>query len=249
MNAIGIIPARYASTRFPGKPLANLGGKSIIQRVYEQAQKALSTVYVATDDIRIEKEVKSFNGKVIQTSSAHQSGTDRTAEAIRRIEDKEQMEWEIVINIQGDEPFIQVSQIEEILDCFYQPDTAIATLIKAIKKNEDVFNPNIPKVIVNKNMQAIYFSRSPIPHLRNAEKSEWHEKHLFFKHIGMYAYRKHVLQEITQLPSSALELAESLEQNRWIENNYKIRVNETDTESIGIDTPEDLERAKVFLKK
>lgn len=249
MNAVGIIPSRYASKRFPGKPLANLGGKSIIQRVYEQAQKALSTVYVATDDIRIEKEVKRFNGKVIQTSADHQSGTDRIAEAIRRIEDKEQMEWEIVINIQGDEPFIQISQIEEILNCFYQPDTAIATLVKAIEKNEDVFNPNIPKVIVNKDMQAIYFSRSPIPYLRNAEKNEWHKKHLYFKHIGMYAYRKHVLQEITHLPSSALELAESLEQNRWIENNYKIRVNETDTESIGIDTPEDLERAKKYLKK
>jgi len=249
MNIIGIIPARYESSRFPGKPLAKIGNKSMIQKVYEQCTKALKIVYVATDDARIENEVNRFGGNVIFTKSIHQSGTDRIAEAVNKIEASLNKEFDIVINIQGDEPFINHQQIKEISSCFNDKDTEIATLVKKIDVNEDIFNPNKPKVIFTKNNYAIYFSRSPIPYVQNYTKDIWHKNHTYYKHIGMYAYKKDVLNKITNLPQSSLELAESLEQNRWIENGYKIKIARTNIESFGIDTPEDLEKAIKLYNK
>ncbi len=246
MNYVGIIPARYASTRFPGKPLADINGKSMIQRVYEQASKALIYVYVATDDKRIADEVTGFGGNVVITSDKHQSGTDRLAEAIDIIHKSHTEKFDVVINIQGDEPFIQPQQIKEIQTCFDNPLTKIATLVKKIENNDDIFDINKPKVVFNKKMQAIYFSRSPIPFLRNTEKEKWHLKHDFYKHIGMYAYKVKTLQELTELDQSPLELAESLEQLRWIENGYAIYVAITKFETFGVDTPKDLEK---ILKK
>jgi len=246
MNYVGIIPARYASTRFPGKPLADINGKSMIQRVYEQASKALIHVYVATDDKRIADEVTGFGGNVVITSDKHQSGTDRLAEAIDIIHKSHTEKFDVVINIQGDEPFIQPQQIKEIQTCFDNPLTKIATLVKKIENNDDIFDINKPKVVFNKKMQAIYFSRSPIPFLRNTEKEKWHLKHDFYKHIGMYAYKVKTLQELTELDQSPLELAESLEQLRWIENGYAIYVAITKFETFGVDTPKDLEK---ILKK
>ena len=242
MKLIGIIPSRYASTRFPGKPLVNINGKSMIQRVYEQAKVVLNDVYVATDDNRIAEEVINFGGKVVMTSESHQSGTDRIAEAVNKIEKDNEKNYDIVINIQGDEPFIQPEQIKEIISCFENKNTQIATLVKKIESNEEVFDINKPKVIFDKNMKAIYFSRSPIPFLRNIKKEEWHIQNDFYKHIGMYAYKKEILNELTNLKQSKLELSESLEQLRWIENDYKITVAITQFESFGVDTPEDLEK-------
>ncbi|MDX9697641.1 MAG: 3-deoxy-manno-octulosonate cytidylyltransferase [Bacteroidales bacterium] len=246
MNYVGIIPARYASTRFPGKPLADIKGKTMIQCVYEQASKALDHVYVATDDKRIADEVNRFGGKVVITSDKHQSGTDRLAEAIDIIHKSHSEKFDVVINIQGDEPLIKPQQIKEIQTCFDNPLTKIATLVKKIENNEDIFDINKPKVVINKKMQAIYFSRSPIPFLRNSNKEEWHVKQDFYKHIGMYAYKVKTLQELTELEQSPLEIAESLEQLRWIENGYSIYVAITKFESLGVDTPEDLEK---ILKK
>jgi len=248
MKFIGIIPARYASTRFPGKPLVDIGGKTMIQRVYEQASKVLDIVYVATDDQRIFDHVISIGAKVCMTAETHKSGTDRCAEAIATIKHEMNLEYSanslVIINIQGDEPFIQPEQLQEIKKCFADENTELATLIKPIVNQEDVFNPNLPKVIVNEQDEAIYFSRSPIPYLRNVPQSEWHLKHQYYKHIGIYAYRYDILKHITKLSQSSLEIAESLEQLRWIENGCKIKTAVTDFESIAVDTPEDLEKIK-----
>ncbi|MDY3852861.1 MAG: 3-deoxy-manno-octulosonate cytidylyltransferase [Prevotella sp.] len=244
MKCIGIIPARYASTRFPGKPLAMLGGKPVIQRVYEAAQSALDVTYVATDDERIYNKVLEFGGQAVMTSPDHQSGTDRIKEALSLIGGN----YDIVVNIQGDEPFIQVHQITTLCQCFTDEKTQIATLGIPFKSMDEVVNPNSPKIITDKQGFAIYFSRSIIPFIRGKEMSEWLSQYPFMKHLGMYAYRPNVLCEITSLPQSALELAESLEQLRWIENGYKIKVGKTDTETIGIDTPEDLYKAEIFLQ-
>jgi len=242
MKFIGIIPARYASTRFPGKPLADINGKTMIERVYEQCKKSLEHVYVATDDEKIANEVVRFGGNIVMTSRNHQSGTDRIAEAVKRIHEKSRNKFDVVINIQGDEPFIQPQQIEEIKSCFKDRGTEIATLVKQIEQNNDIFDPNKPKVTLDKNMYAISFSRSPIPYLRNTDQKEWYKKHRYYRHIGMYAYKTETLLELTNLKQSPLELAESLEQLRWIENGYKIKVTETQFDSIGIDTPEDLKK-------
>ncbi len=242
MKFIGIIPARYASTRFPGKPLVNINGKTMIQRVYEQSKKTLEVVYVATDDQRIVEEVNRFGGNVVTTSENHQSGTDRLAEAIELIQNDLNQKFDVVVNIQGDEPFIQPEQIEEIKSCFNDQTTEIATLVKAIESSEDIFNENKPKVVLDKNMNAIYFSRSPIPFLRNTKKSDWLNHHTFYRHIGMYAYKTEILQKLTKIKRSSLEIAESLEQLRWIENGYKIKTGKTNFDSFGVDTPEDLER-------
>lgn len=242
MNFIGIIPARYASTRFPGKPLADIRGKTMIQRVYEQAKLGVNDVYVATDDQRIADEVTRFGGNFVMTSVHHQNGTERIAEAIEKIHQISGKQYDVVINIQGDEPFIKPEQIEEIKSCFLNPKTEIATLVKKIDKNEDVFDINKPKVIFNKDKKAIYFSRSPIPFSRNIEQSEWHNKHAYYKHIGMYAYKTDILHAITKLEQSSLEIAESLEQLRWIENAYHISVEITEFDSFGVDTPEDLRK-------
>ncbi len=246
MKFIGIIPARYGSSRFPGKPLADMAGKPMIQMVYEQVKKAIDEVWVATDDERILKVVEGFGGKAVLTSPDHKSGTDRCNEAFSKIGNG----FDVVINIQGDEPFIQPQQIETLKSCFDSKETELATLVKPFKKEdgfEVLFNPNSPKVVVNKNSEAIYFSRSIIPYIRDAHHTEWLDKHIFYKHIGMYAYRADVLKKITLLPQSNLELAESLEQLRWIENGYKIKVGLTDIETIGIDTPEDMEKAIKLL--
>jgi 3-deoxy-manno-octulosonate cytidylyltransferase (CMP-KDO synthetase) len=243
----GIIPARFASSRFPGKPLAMIGDRPMIQRVYEQASKKLNLVYVATDDNRIFDTVIGFGGKAIMTSPDHQSGTDRCAEAASLIIKDTQIPVGVVINIQGDEPFIRPEQIELLMNCFTDEKIEIATLIRKVEKGEDIFNPNQPKVIINIEGDAIYFSRTAIPYIRDAEMNNWSSKHVYFKHIGLYAYRTGTLQKLTRLEQSPLEKAESLEQNRWLENGYRIRTAVTQWESIGIDTPADLEKAKLIL--
>lgn len=245
MKFVGIIPARYASSRFPGKPLAILRGKMVIERVYMQVKEALKDVYVATDDERIYKAVKSFHGNVIMTNNKHKSGTDRICEAIDKIGEK----YDVVINIQGDEPFIQASQIKTVIDCFDDSQTQIATLGKRFDKIEDVQNPNSPKIVLDNNNYAMYFSRSPIPFIRGKETKEWLANFPFLKHIGLYAYKTEVLKEISKLQQSPLEIAESLEQLRWLQNCYKIKVGITDIETIGIDTPEDLQKAEIFLTR
>jgi 3-deoxy-manno-octulosonate cytidylyltransferase (CMP-KDO synthetase) len=247
MKFIGIIPARYASSRFPGKPLAKLAGKCVIKRVYEQVTGILDDAYVATDDDRIFNEVKSFGGKVVMTSPNHKSGTDRIEEAMTKIGG----DFDVVVNIQGDEPFIQQLQIETVCRCFDDAQTQIATLGKPYADDADfklLENPNSPKIVIDNNGYAMYFSRSIIPYIRGKEQSEWLGNYPFLKHIGLYAYRREVLHEITRLPQSSLEIAESLEQLRWLQNGYKIKVGTTDVETIGIDTPADLQRAEEFLR-
>jgi len=244
MKFIGIIPARYASTRFPGKPLALLGGKPVIQHVYEKVAAVLEAAYVATDDERIYDVVKSFGGQVVMTRTDHKSGTDRIEEAIEKIGG----EWDVVGNVQGDEPFVAKSQLDTICHCFDDPTTQIATLGKPFESMEAVQNPNSPKIVVDNMGFAMYFSRSVIPYVRGKEKSSWLTHYPFLKHLGIYAYRKDVLRQVTQLPQSSLEIAESLEQLRWLQNGFKIKVGTTDVETVGIDTPQDLERAEEFLK-
>ena len=245
MKILGVIPARYASTRFPAKPLVDLGGQSMIERVYRQAKKSrsLAEVIVATDHDAIVQLVNKFGGKVVMTAEHHASGTDRIQEAHQ----KQAQHYDYIINIQGDEPFIAPEQID-LLASLLDGKTELATLIKKIVDPEQLFNPNVVKAICNQHQEAIYFSRSPIPHLRNQEEKAWLQHHTFFKHIGMYAYRTDVLEKITQLPISSLEKAESLEQLRWIENGLKIKVAETTIETIGIDTPEDLQKALAYLQ-
>lgn len=244
MKFIGIIPARYASTRFPGKPLALLGGKPVIQHVYEKVAAVLEAAYVATDDESIYDVVKSFGGQVVMTRTDHKSGTDRIEEAIEKIGG----EWDVVVNVQGDEPFVAKSQLDTICHCFDDPTTQIATLGKPFESMEAVQNPNSPKIVVDNMGFAMYFSRSVIPYLRGKEMSSWLTHYPFLKHLGIYAYRKDVLRQVTQLPQSSLEIAESLEQLRWLQNGFKIKVGTTDVETVGIDTPQDLERAEEFLK-
>lgn len=249
MKFLGLIPARYASTRFPGKPLADIAGKSMIHRVYEQALTCFEHIYVATDDDRIKNHVLGFGGKVVMTSPDHRSGTDRCAEAAKTITEHEGIRFEVIINIQGDEPFIQTEQLELVCSCFNENDTEIASLVKKITNPDDLVNPNIAKVILNNKKEAIYFSRSIIPYVRNIPADQWLEKHTFFKHIGLYAYRFETLLTLTKLPQSSLELAESLEQIRWIENGFKIKIAETRTENLAIDTPEDLDKIREYLAK
>ncbi len=242
MKTLGIIPARYASSRFPGKPLVDIAGKSMIQRVYEQAKKCadLTEVIVATDDERIFNHVTGFGGVVVMTSPNHASGTDRCAEVALQ-----HSQYEVIINIQGDEPYIDPAQISKLAACFTANDTQIATLIKRIKTEQELFNVNSPKVVINNSSEAIYFSRSPLPHIRGEQQQNWLEYYTFFKHIGIYGYRADILQQITKLPVSSLEKAESLEQLRWIENGYRIKVAETELETHAIDTPGDLLNLKM----
>jgi 3-deoxy-manno-octulosonate cytidylyltransferase (CMP-KDO synthetase) len=248
MQFLGLIPARYDSTRFPGKPLADIAGKSMIRRVYEQSSAFFEYVYVATEDDRIKDHVLEFGGKVVMTSSEHHSGTDRCAEASLIVTDAEGMKFDVIINIQGDEPFIQTEQLKLICSCFNDSETEIASLVKKITNAEDLVNPNIPKVILNNKLEAIYFSRSTIPYIRNVPLDKWLARHIFFKHIGLYAYRYETLQILTKLPPSSLEIAESLEQIRWIENGFKIKIAETNTENLAIDTPQDLEKILEYIR-
>lgn len=248
MKFLGIIPARYASTRFPGKPLADMAGKPMIQRVYEQVVNVLDAVCVATDDERIESAVKAFGGNVVMTSDRHRSGTDRCYEAYTKIGKG----YDIIVNIQGDEPFIHPEQIQTLKACFEDHTVQIATLVKPFRPDDDfetaLFNANTPKVVLNKNNEAMYFSRSIIPYVRGKNYKEWLPSHTYYKHIGLYAYRASALKEITSLPQSPLEQAESLEQLRWLENGYKIKAGITHQETIGIDTPEDLKKAVEQLR-
>lgn len=244
MKFIAIIPARYASTRFPGKPLAMLAGKPVIERVYGQVTKVLPEAYVATDDERIFKAVEGFGGNAIMTRADHKSGTDRIEEAAEKIG----TDADVIVNIQGDEPFIQPSQIETVCKQFDDPTTQIATLGKPFSSMEAVKNPNSPKIVTDVNGFALYFSRSVIPYVRGVDENDWLEHFPFLKHLGIYAYRREVLREVTKLPQSPLEKAESLEQLRWLQNGYRVRVGITNVETVGIDTPDDLKRAEEFLK-
>lgn len=245
MKFIAIIPARYASTRFPGKPLARLGGKYIIERVYQQASSIVGEAYVATDDDRIFKAVEAFGGKAVMTRNDHKSGTDRIEEAATKLG----TDADVIINVQGDEPFIQPSQLATVKALFDDEQTQIATLGKPFETMEAAENANSPKIVTDVNGYALYFSRSVIPFVRGKERSEWLASFPFVKHIGLYAYRRDVLRQITKLPQSPLEIAESLEQLRWLQNGYRIKVGLTDVETVGIDTPEDLQRAEEFLQK
>lgn len=248
MKFTAIIPARYASTRFPAKPLAMLGGKPVIQRVYEQVSKVFSDLYVATDDERIFNAVQSFGGNAIMTRSDHKSGTDRCYEAFCKSGSKA----DVVVNVQGDEPFIQPSQLETIKSLFNSPETDIATLVKPFPEGcpfQVVDNPNSPKVVVDDNWNALYFSRSVIPYLRGVPQEEWTSRQTYYKHIGLYAFRADVLRQVTELSQAPLEKAESLEQLRWLSAGYRIKTGTTQVETIGIDTPEDLQAAELFLKQ
>lgn len=245
MKFIAIIPARYASTRFPGKPLAILGGKPVIQRVYEQVSSVLAEAYVATDDERILQTVSQFGGRAVMTRTDHKSGTDRIEEAVEKIG----TDADVIINIQGDEPFVQPSQLKTLCQLFDDESTQIGTLGKPFENMEAVMNPNSPKIVCDQRGFALYFSRSVIPYVRGQEQAVWLQHYPYLKHLGLYAYRREVLGEITRLPQSPLELAESLEQLRWLENGYRIRVGLTDAETVGIDTPADLERAEKFLRQ
>lgn len=241
MKIIGIIPARYASTRFPGKPLVDIAGKTMIQRVYEQVKscKSLTEVVVATDDTRIQQHVEAFGGQVMMTSSEHPSGTDRCAEVVQAYND-----YDVVINIQGDEPFINPEQIDMLAALFHESDTEIGTLVKRIETTVELFNENSPKVVFNSKRQALYFSRQTIPFQRGVEREHWLDNQVYYKHIGIYGYRTAVLQEITNLKASAFEKSESLEQLRWLENGYVIKVAESTFETVAVDTPEDLEHIR-----
>lgn len=245
MKFIVLIPARYQSTRFPGKPLALLGGKPVIQWVYENSAQAVSDVWVATDDQRIYSAVEAFGGKALFTHASHKSGTDRCAEAARLLE--QDVDFDAVINVQGDEPFVQAGQIAQLASCF-DTHTEIATLIREIDNPDELFNPNRPKVVLDVHKYALYFSRSPVPFVRGENESKWHLYHQFWSHVGMYAYTKEVLQEITRLAPGNLENAEALEQLRWLENGYSVKTAVTTYQSIGIDTPADLQAAELLLK-
>jgi 3-deoxy-manno-octulosonate cytidylyltransferase (CMP-KDO synthetase) len=248
LHVAGIIPARYASSRFPGKPLAMIGNKTMIQRVYDQALKSLSLVFVATDNNDIRDAVIKFGGKVIMTSPEHKSGTDRCSEAASVIESETGQKIDVVINIQGDEPFLKPEQIDLLVSCFGDDSVEIATLIRKVSPGEDIQNISQVKVVITVKGDAIYFSRAVIPFIRDVEIKEWTARHYYYKHLGIYAYRTETLRKITLLGRSSLEITESLEQNRWLENGFRIRTAVTDWESIGIDTPEDLERAKDIIK-
>lgn len=246
MNFIAIIPARYASTRFPGKPLADIKGKPMIQHVYERAHRIFEHCCVATDDTRIADAVEAFGGVAIMTSEAHRSGTDRCAEALSKYEQQTGISFDVAVNVQGDEPFIFDEHLTKLREAFADDEADIATLAYPMTPADDIFNANSPKVVLSRNSYALYFSRSVIPFIRGEEPSQWSEKHTFLKHIGVYGYRTTTLREITKLPQGVLEKAESLEQLRWLENGYKIKVSTVSQETIGIDTPADL---KYLLEK
>ncbi len=243
---IGIIPARYGSTRFPGKPLALLGGMPVIERVWRQVSKVLTHVVVATDDERIARAVSGFGGEAVMTSAQHRSGTDRCREAYEKAGRGEA----VVINIQGDEPFIKPDQLRALMVCFDDARTDIATLVRPFAADtpyEELADPNSAKVVLDDNMNARYFSRSVIPYLRGVEQQEWASKHQYYAHIGLYAYRAAVLERVTQLPASSLEVAESLEQLRWLQNGFVVKTAVSQAQTIGIDTPDDLRRAEQFV--
>ncbi|MCR5423248.1 MAG: 3-deoxy-manno-octulosonate cytidylyltransferase [Bacteroidales bacterium] len=243
MKVLAVIPARYASTRFPGKPLALIAGRPMIQWVWEGVSRisVISDAVVATDDTRIFDAVLGFGGRAMMTASTHRSGTDRCGEVLDRMDS----DADVIVNVQGDEPRVEHTQIELLASCFDDPSVQIATLKKEITSADDLFSPNVVKVVDDLKGNAIYFSRNPIPFVRGAANDEWLQHHKFYKHIGIYAFRREVLQQVVRLPQSQLETCESLEQLRWIENGYRIAVRETDAENIGVDTPEDLAKLQM----
>ena len=254
MNVLGVIPARYGSTRLEGKPLLDICGKPMIQYVYEQAKKILSHVVVATDDKRIVKAVQDFGGEVVMTSSDHNTGTNRCLEALRVYTKRKDLKFDVVINIQGDEPLLDPEQIRLLISCFYDEltdfydrETEMATLIIPIKETDNTFADSGVFVVIDRHKNALYFSRSVIPFVRDTDKSEWQTKHTFYKHIGMYAFTPQTLIEFASLQQTELEVAESLEQNRWLENGKKIKVEITESEAIGVDTQEDLEKVRKII--
>jgi len=239
---IAIIPARYASTRFPGKPLAMIGGVTMIERVYRRVSALFDRAWVATDDERIRQAVLAFGGRVVMTSPDHRSGTDRVGEAMDAIERTTGERFEVVVNVQGDEPFVAEEHLTAIRALFDNPATQIGTLVKVFAPDEDIFNSNTPKVVLGADGRALMFSRSAIPYLRGVEPANWRSRHAYLKHIGLYAYRAEVLREVVKLPAGELEKAESLEQLRWLENGYTIYAARVASETVAIDTPEDLEK-------
>lgn len=246
-GVIAIIPVRFASSRFPGKPLADMLGKSMIQRVHERIAGVVPRAVVATDDERIRQAVEDFGGEVVMTSPECSSGTERCREAFDKVGRGEK----IVLNLQGDEPFIQKEQIDLLISAFDKPETDIATLAEVFSSDvsfERLNNPNSPKIVLDHGGYALYFSRSVIPYLRGVQPDSWCRRHTYYKHIGIYAFRPTVLRKITSLPQSTAEQAESLEQLRWLEYGYRIRVLQTQQSTIGIDTPEDMEKAIAYLR-
>lgn len=239
MKFIAIIPARYASTRFPGKPLAMINGKHMVQHVYERCSEVLENVFVATDNEQIAQAVSKFGGKFIMTSENHPSGTDRIAEAAESL--SKEIPFDTIINVQGDEPFIESRQIKQLMQCFDDPTTDIATLVTPIHSAEILNDPNKVKAVIASDKRAIYFSRSAVPFVRDQKPEDWLKIGNHFLHLGMYAYKKQVLSEITKLTPSPLELMEKLEQLRWLENGYIIKTAETEHLNFGVDTPKDLE--------
>jgi len=250
LRTIAIIPARYASTRFPGKPLADLGGKTVVEWVYQgvRAVESIDEVCVATDDERIKEAVERFGGRCVMTRTDHKSGTERCCEVVEKM-DAEGDYFDLVLNVQGDEPFVNKNQITSLLAAFKDQDRRIVTLAKKITSAEELISPNNVKVVLDDFGDAMYFSRTPIPYIRDCEVSKWHERHNYFKHIGIYAYLTEILEDIVYLEETPLEKCEKLEQLRWIEQGYPIKVIETQCENIGIDTPEDLEKAKARLRE
>jgi 3-deoxy-manno-octulosonate cytidylyltransferase (CMP-KDO synthetase) len=243
MNVLGIIPARYNSSRLPGKPLADIGGKSMIQRVYEQANKAFTSI-VATDDERIMEAVKQFGGKAILTAKAHETGTNRCLEAYSIYKEQTKQDFDVVVNIQGDEPFIDPKQLALLTSCFTDTSVKLATLVKKVSNEADLINENRVFVTFTQALNALYFSRSVIPFVRNTPKEEWLEHATIYKHIGLYAYTPQALHQFANMASSSLEIAESLEQNRWLQNGGEVKIAITDVESQSVDTPADLEAAR-----
>ena len=249
-KTVAIIPARYASTRFPGKPLALLGGKPVIQWVWENvsAMPELACAVVATDDERIAEAVKGFGGRAVMTASTHRSGTDRCGEVVRKLREEGQT-FDVAINVQGDEPFVRQEQLRSLVDCFADGEVQIATLKTAIHSTAELMSPNNVKVVCDLRGRALYFSRQPLPHVRGVEPEQWTERHPYFKHVGIYAFRTETLEALVRLQQSPLELCESLEQLRWLENGYEIQVKETAVANIGIDTPADMALAEQYLTK
>ena len=244
---LGVIPARYASTRFPGKPLALLGNKPMIQWVYEKASAVFPQLVVATDDTRIKERVEGFGGEALMTSADHRTGTERCAEALEYFQQHRSGQITHVVNIQGDEPLLKSGHLEALSDCFQDPETQIATLIQPLNQFEELANPSVVKVVVDRSFKALYFSRSPIPFMRETAQDDPTLNHTFFTHIGMYAFRADILRQLVRLPVSSLEKAESLEQLRWIEHGYTIQTRVTDQPSMGVDTPGDLEKISKLI--
>lgn len=249
MNILGIIPARYGSTRLEGKPLVDICGKPMIQRVYEQAKKVLTHVVVATDDVRIEKAVKEFGGEVVMTCTSHRTGTNRCLEAYEIVQESSSVTFDAVINIQGDEPLLEPEQVRCLVSCFDDPNTELATLVMPVSSEGDLFNDSEVFVVFDKNKKALYFSRSVIPHIRDIHKAHWLEHHTFYKHLGMYGFTTDSLKQFAALKQTKLELTESLEQNRWLENGGVIKIEITQHDSIPVDTIDDLKRVRRIIEK